>query len=88
MTIRFAKCDYAVLSDAKALSQGADLTGLAVNNDDTCPFAQYDGTDGAYHLSVDFSDPVKPVPRCSCPSKKSPCKHTVTLLYAHLAIEK
>src|SRR5262252_2288366 len=33
--------------------------------------------------SPDFSDPSKPVFRCTCPSRQFPCKHSLALLYAH-----
>jgi hypothetical protein len=37
-----------------------------------------------YAVSVDLIDPEKPVARCSCPSRKFPCKHGVGLMLAFL----
>ncbi|MCA9042482.1 MAG: SWIM zinc finger family protein, partial [Planctomycetaceae bacterium] len=36
-----------------------------------------------YQTSCDFSQPEKPVFRCSCPSRQFPCKHGLGLLYAY-----
>jgi len=37
-----------------------------------------------YSCSVDFINPNAPVSRCTCPSRRFPCKHCVALLYARL----
>lgn len=37
-----------------------------------------------YNCSVDFVEPGKPVPRCTCPSRQTPCKHVAGLLYCRL----
>ncbi|MDR3333518.1 MAG: hypothetical protein LBT13_01330 [Treponema sp.] len=36
----------------------------------------------AYHCSVDFLDPERPLGRCTCPNRHKPCKHSIGLLYA------
>jgi hypothetical protein len=38
-----------------------------------------------YKPSVDFIKPENPVFRCSCPSRQSPCKHALGLLYLYLS---
>src|SRR5262249_25070459 len=38
----------------------------------------------AYDVSVDFADAAAPVGRCTCPSRKFPCKHCIGLLLAYL----
>jgi hypothetical protein len=38
----------------------------------------------AYDVSVDFADATAPVGRCTCPSRKFPCKHCIGLMLAYL----
>jgi len=42
----------------------------------------------SYNCSIDFSEPDKPIPRCSCPSRQNPCKHAVALLFHKLNGDK
>jgi len=37
-----------------------------------------------YRLWVDFSNSAMPLSKCSCPSRKKPCKHALALLLAYI----
>src|SRR3974377_1386607 len=60
------------------------LVGLFRSADESLLFGDCKGSGpDNYQPSADFSDPAKPVFRCTCPSHQFPCKHSLALLYAH-----
>lgn len=80
--IQFTGNPSAAANGRSLASKGSFLT-LSISEDETLLFGTCKGS-GAnpYQCSVDFADPEKPVPRCTCPSRQIPCKHAVGLLYA------
>jgi hypothetical protein len=72
-------------SVGKSLALKNSFQGLYLSADDSLIFGSCQGSGkNPYQTSVDFSDPAKPIPRCSCPSRQIPCKHVAGLLYAKL----
>jgi len=71
------------IKNARAVVMKRKLAGLFRSPDGTLLFGDCKGS-GAdnYRPSADFSDPTKPVYRCTCPSHQFPCKHSLALLYA------
>ncbi len=58
---------------------------LEESEDGSALWGKYRGSGSKpYICSVDFLDPEKPIDRCTCPSRRKPCKHTIGLLYAKL----
>lgn len=79
----------AAAPDAEAAKNGRGLLlknkfqALHHSPDETLWFGQCQGSGKTPYLcSADFAVPEKPVYRCTCPSRKFPCKHTLGLLYA------
>jgi len=74
----------AAIKNARGVVLKKKLVGLFRSPDGTLLFGDCKGS-GAdnYRPSADFSDPAKPVYRCTCPSHQFPCKHSLALLYAH-----
>jgi len=72
------------IKNARGVVLKRKLVGLFRSPDGTLLFGDCKGS-GAdnYKPSADFSDPAKPVFRCTCPSHQFPCKHSLALLYAH-----
>jgi len=53
-------------------------------DDDALLFGECQGSGKEpYQCSVDFARPEQPTFRCSCPSRQTPCKHGLGLLYAY-----
>ncbi len=73
----------AAIKNARGVVLKRKLVGLFHSADGTLLFGDCKGS-GAdnYRPSADFSDPGKPVYRCTCPSRQFPCKHSLALLYA------
>src|SRR6185503_2533431 len=73
----------AAIKNARGVVLKRKLVGLFRSTDGTLLFGDCKGS-GAdnYKPSADFSDPAKPVFRCTCPSHQFPCKHSLALLYA------
>lgn len=73
----------AAIKNARAVLAKKKLAALNQAPDGTLLFGECHGS-GAdnYMPSADFSDPAKPIYRCTCPSRQFPCKHTLALLYA------
>lgn len=72
-------------SNGKKLASGGSFQALHKNKDETLLFGSCKGSGkNPYQCSVDFIEPEKPVPRCSCPSRQIPCKHVAGLLYCYL----
>jgi len=74
----------AAIKNARAVVLKKKLVGLFRSPDGTLLFGDCKGSGAEnYRPSADFSDPAKPVYRCTCPSHQFPCKHALALLYAH-----
>ena len=78
-----------VAPDDKAIAAGRDLVRSkkfvkpAVSPDGTWLLAQCKGS-ALYEVSVDLGSGT-PVGRCTCPSRKFPCKHALGLMLAYVA---
>jgi hypothetical protein len=72
------------IQNARGVVIKKKLVGLFRTGDGALLFGDCKGS-GAdnYRPSADFSDPGKPVYRCTCPSRQFPCKHSLALLYAY-----
>lgn len=79
----------AAIKNARGVVIKRKLVGLFKSPDGTLLFGDCKGS-GAdnYRPSADFSDPSKPVYRCTCPSHQFPCKHSLALMYAHAQGQK
>src|ERR1017187_4882693 len=74
----------AAIKNARGVVLEEKLVGLFRSADGTLLFGDCKGSGAEnYRPSADFSDPTKPVYRCTCPSHQFPCKHSLALLYAH-----
>lgn len=72
------------LSAGKALANKTNFIFLNITEDKTLIFGSCKGSGkNPYNCSVDFKNPNKVVPRCSCPSRQIPCKHVIALLYLY-----
>src|SRR6185369_13565462 len=72
------------IKNARGVVLKRKLVGLFRSADGTLLFGDCKGSGAEnYHPSADFSDPAKPVYRCTCPSRQFPCKHSLALLYAY-----
>lgn len=81
-----------VAPDAQVLQSGRDLfrkkklAQLGVSPDGTWLLGQCQGSGkDPYAVSCDVADAASPVGRCTCPSRKFPCKHALGLMLAYLA---
>ena len=75
----------AAIKNARGVVLKKKLVGLFRSPDGTLLFGDCKGSGAEnYRPSADFSDPSKPVYRCTCPSRQFPCKHSLALLYAHV----
>src|SRR5215813_14240780 len=71
------------IKNARGVVLKRKLVGLFRSADGTLLFGDCKGSGAEnYRPSADFSDPAKPVYRCTCPSRQFPCKHSLALLYA------
>jgi len=74
----------AAIKNARGVVIKKKLVGLFRSADGTLLFGDCKGSGAEnYRPSADFSDPAKPVYRCTCPSHQFPCKHSLALMYAH-----
>jgi hypothetical protein len=74
----------AAIKNARGVVVKRKLVGLFRSADGTLLFGDCKGSGAEnYRPSADFSDPAKPVYRCTCPSRQFPCKHSLALLYAY-----
>jgi hypothetical protein len=74
----------AAIKNARGVVIKKKLVGLFRSADGTLIFGDCKGSGAEnYRPSADFSDPAKPVYRCTCPSHQFPCKHSLALLYAY-----
>jgi hypothetical protein len=73
----------AAIKNARGVVIKRKLVGLFKSPDGTLLFGDCKGSGAEnYRPSADFSDPAKPVYRCTCPSHQFPCKHSLALMYA------
>lgn len=73
----------AAVKNARGVVAKRKLAGLFHTADGTLLFGECQGSGAEnYRPSADFSDPGKPVYRCTCPSRQFPCKHALALLLA------
>lgn len=79
----------AAIKNARGVVIKKKLVGLFTSADGSLLFGDCKGS-GAdnYRPSADFSDPSKPVYRCTCPSHQFPCKHSLALMYARAQGQK
>lgn len=74
----------AAIKNAHGVVIKKKLVGLFCSPDGALLFGDCKGSGkDNYRPSADFSDPSKPVYRCTCPSHQFPCKHSLALMYAH-----
>src|SRR4051812_10734168 len=72
------------IKNARGVVLKRKLVGLFRSADGMLLFGDCKGSGkDNYRPSADFTDPAKPVYRCTCPSQQFPCKHSLALLYAH-----
>lgn len=91
-TISFSEGDVArIAPDTSALTAGRDLvrkkkfTSFGISADGTWLLGTCQGSGKEpYRVSADFADSTNPTCRCSCPSRKFPCKHGLGLILAYL----
>ncbi|MDR1900973.1 MAG: hypothetical protein LBQ88_01640 [Treponema sp.] len=77
------------VTNGRQLASKGSFVSLNINREGDLLFGNCAGSGKTpYACSVDFSDAVKPIPRCSCPSRQIPCKHTVGLLFCKLQGKK
>ncbi len=73
--------DLSTVKNAVSLSNKKSFILHSKTDDDTLYFAECKGSGkNNYKVSADFSVANQPVFRCSCPSRKLPCKHSIGLL--------
>lgn len=71
--------------NGRALALKKSFKVLHYSADKTLLFGYCQGSGKTpYFCSADFSEPEKPVYRCSCPSRLFPCKHSIGLLYCKI----
>src|SRR5262249_51220758 len=80
-----------VAPDDAAVQAGRDLlrkksfSNLGISADGTWLLGECKGSGKKpYQVSVDFTNQTTPVGRCTCPSRKFPCKHCLGLMFAYL----
>lgn len=79
----------AAIKNARGVVIKRKLVGLFKSGDGSLLFGDCKGSGAEnYRPSADFSDPSKPVYRCTCPSHQFPCKHSLALMYAHAQGQK
>jgi hypothetical protein len=75
--------DADAMRNGRGLVAKGKLSGLHRSGDGTVIFGECAGSGSTpYRCSVDVVDPAKPVWRCTCPSRKIPCKHALAVAYA------
>jgi len=77
------------LENARSLLKQGALEGRTRTADGSLIFARCRGSGKEpYFVSADLSRAEKPLPRCSCPSRQSPCKHGIALMLAYAGGER
>ena len=73
--------DLSTIKNGMSLSSKGNFNAHGRNEEDNLYFAQCKGSGkNPYYVSADFIVENQPVFRCSCPSRKLPCKHSIGLL--------
>ncbi|MCL1895771.1 MAG: SWIM zinc finger domain-containing protein [Clostridiales bacterium] len=76
--------DEAGFSAGKKLAKDGSFTKLYTDESGLLLFGECQGSGkNPYNVSVDFAGGGEPVCRCSCPSRKLPCKHAIGLMVCH-----
>jgi uncharacterized Zn finger protein len=77
--------DSGSVSDGDSLVRKGKFVKLLKDKDNTIIFGECSGSGkNPYSVSVDFINPEVPIPRCSCPSRKIPCKHAIGIMLAYV----
>ncbi len=71
--------DDKALKVVRDLARGGSYREAGVSPDGTWIFADCQGG-SLYKVSVDLADANALVGRCTCPSRKAPCKHALGLM--------
>lgn len=73
--------DLSTIKNAQGLSKKGLFLNHSRNQEDDLYFAECSGSGkSTYKVSADFLKENQPIFRCSCPSRKLPCKHSIGLL--------
>lgn len=73
--------DMSTIKNARSLSSKGSFVEHGKNEEEDVFFANCTGSGkNPYKVSVDFLTANQPIFRCSCPSRKLPCKHSIGLL--------
>lgn len=84
-TVQRVAPDASALQAARGLLRKKAFLKPAVAPDGTWLFGQCQGSGkNPYEVSVNLADAGTPVGRCTCPSRKFPCKHALGLMLAYL----
>jgi hypothetical protein len=76
--------DTEAVQAARSLLKKKSFQQLGLSTDGTWLLARCKGSGKEpYQVSVDLADPNHPTFRCTCPSRKFPCKHGLGLLLAY-----
>lgn len=76
--------DEASLKSARDIVAAKRYSHPGTSGDGSWLLAEFPGSGSAdYVTSVDFTDPERPLVRCTCPSRKVPCKHGIALMLLH-----
>jgi hypothetical protein len=77
--------DNESVAAARGLLRKKSFRNLGVSADQTFLLGDCQGSGkDPYHTSIDLIDPSAPTFRCSCPSRKFPCKHGLGLALSYL----
>lgn len=75
--------DAASLANGRKLAEKGSFVKLSRDEEETLLFGECAGSGKSpYAVSVDFSGGGAPICRCTCPSRKLPCKHALGLMFA------
>ncbi len=75
--------DSSSFSNGESLVRKGNFIKLCKDTENTVIFGECSGSGSKpYFVSVDFINPESPIARCSCPSRKIPCKHAIGIMIA------
>jgi uncharacterized Zn finger protein len=84
-TVQRLAGDDATMQNARGLVRKNKFRDLAVSPDGSWLLGRCQGSGkDPYEVSCDLADPNNPLGRCTCPSRKFPCKHAVGLMLAYI----
>ena len=73
--------DSGAITDGEAVLRKGAAQKPGVSADGSWLIADFKGSGKVpYQTSIDFADPAAPLGRCSCPSRRFPCKHCAALM--------